>query len=45
VHWHNVYSALMAAAVTTNLPDKVIEFGAGRDYWARRWKVLRERRA
>ena len=43
VHWHNVYSALMAGAATTNLPDKVIEFADRRDFWWRRWKALRDR--
>jgi hypothetical protein len=43
VHWHNVYSALVAAAVATHLPDKAVEFGRGRDYWRHRWKALRDR--
>jgi hypothetical protein len=45
VHWHNVYSALLVAAVATNLPDKAAQFMLRRDYWRRRWKALRDRLA
>jgi hypothetical protein len=45
VHWHNVYSALQAAAIATNLPDKAAEFGERRDYWRLRWTALRDRQA
>jgi hypothetical protein len=45
VHWHNVYSALQAAAVATNLPAKAAEFGERRDFWRNRWTTLRDRPA
>jgi hypothetical protein len=45
VHWHDVYTALLAAAVASNLPAKAAQFTQRRDFWRHRWKALRDRLA
>lgn len=44
-HWYSVYSALLEAAITSDLPRKAAWFSGRRDFWSRRWKDLRKRRA